>query len=99
MLKFFRKVKIRDTEVSQFQDNVAAVLQPLSKLPILDGNLVEFRVTSGANKLAHGLGRTPLGWHLADTDAAVVLYRSAASDSSFLTLTADTSATIKLWVF
>lgn len=98
MLKFFRKINVKDRDLSQVQDNVAQILQPLSKKALLDGVQIEATVALGSNKISHTLQRKPLGWIVVDADAAVTLYRTAW-DTTFLTLTASGSATITLWVY
>ena len=96
---FFRKTNIIDRSVSNFQDNVANSFGPLLKLPIVDGILLTGIVlATGSNQFAHNLARQPIGWMVADLNAAATIYRTAWTDKT-LSLTASAPVTLNLWVF
>lgn len=87
-------------EVNQLQSNIATVLNPLLSNPLLNGSfLTGIALISGTTVIAHGLGRTPQGWMLTDINGAATVYRSAAFNSSTLSLTSDASVTVNLYVF
>jgi hypothetical protein len=97
-LKLFRKIKVTDRELSQVQDNVAQILQPLSKNALLDGTFVTVDLTSGSNTIAHRLQRLPLGWVITDRDTAATVYRTAW-DSANIFLTASGTVSVTLYVY
>lgn len=86
--------------LSQLQTQWASILGVLLNNPSLQNTLLKGVVlASGANVINHRLGRTPQGWRVADLNAAVTIYRSAAFNDKTLTLTASGAATINLEVF
>lgn len=92
--------KTDNRELMLMQNKWSSELNPLIKLPILSGNMIESKVLAvGANVINHKLGRKPQGWFITDINAAANIYRSAAFDKNTLTLTSDAIATINLWVF
>lgn len=97
-MKFFRKVKIIDRTLSQFQDNVATILQPLSKNAIIDGTFVDVTLISGSNTVNHTLGRVPLGFIITSRDSAATVYNTAW-DSTTVSLTASASLNATIYFF
>jgi len=94
----FKQVNTNDQNLQLIQDNVSAAIQPLDTAPLTRGNLLTNVVlASGANPIAHKLGRIPTRWVITDINAAVTVYRSNW-DNAFLTLTASGGCTISLWV-
>lgn len=81
------------------QTNVAQVIDPLSKLALLDGVLLTgISVTTSGVKINHKLSRQPIGWFVVDKSAAGDIFRTAW-DVNFITLQASSNTTINLWVF
>ena len=77
-----------------------SILDPVVALPLSSSVFLQSVVlASGANSVNHTLGRTPVGWILADINAAVTVYRSAAFDIKSLNLTASGPVTVNLVVF
>jgi len=82
------------------QSRWSSVLQPVINQPINFGNqLNNISLVSGDNVINHLLGRTPQGWFIVDVNAAVQIYRSAAFNSSTLTLNSSGTATVSLFVY
>jgi hypothetical protein len=85
------------------QTKWAATLNPLLANPLLQGQMLEgLKIASGANTIAHGLGRALTGYIVTRNNAAVTFYDSQASQQRpdlFLTLNASGAATISLYVF
>lgn len=99
MLQFFRKLKFQDREVTALQDNVALILQQVTKKALIDGvQLKDVSLTTGPNRINHKLSRQPEGWFVVDTNAAVVPYRTAW-DANTITLVATGSVTVSIWIF
>ena len=81
------------------QDNVTNAFSTLSTMQILDGSLItNIKLSSGDNKVAHGLNRIPLGWIVVDRSANANLYRSSWDDRN-ITINSSATSTIALWVF
>lgn len=103
-LKAFRKVKIADLSVSQFQDSVAAFLSQLVLNVILSGRLIENIdiLSASVNSINHGLGRAPRGYFIVKSTADTRVWSVAANQSTplvTLELSASANATISLYVF
>jgi hypothetical protein len=99
MLQQFRKLKLKEREVSSLQDNIALILSQITKKPIVDGELLtNIILPAGSFRVNHKLGRTPLGFILSDINAAVTVHREAW-DSNTITLNASGPVTISLWVY
>ena len=88
-------------EFMQMQENVGLVLDEFVRRPENDTVLLEDEeLTASTEKsINHGLGRTPRGWYIVDKDADANVYRSSASTSTQIKLTADANVTISLVVF
>jgi hypothetical protein len=81
----------------------AASLNPLLGNPLVNGNLLNgIKVTTGANVLNHGLGRSLQGYMVVMNNANVTFYDSQSTNprpSLTLILNASGDATISLYVF
>ena len=76
-------------------------MQRLLRDPMLRGHTLE-RVTVevGSNRIAHKLGRRPVGWFAVRvTGAAVFAARETAADDRYLTLEVTSATTLDLRVF
>lgn len=93
-----RLQKPDDNIFNRHSDAVREAIGELQGLAVLNGQFVTVALASGSNRVAHGLGRQPVGWMVVDTDAAVTVYRTAWSATT-LDLTASGAVTVKLWVF
>ncbi len=89
-------------DLLRVQDNVGTLLNAVAAVPILSGvevNGVAFGASLTLN-IPHGLGRAWRGWLITDQDQPAQIYRSSvANREKFLTLTADGTVTINLWVW
>lgn len=93
--------KTDDQEVQLLQTRWKSQLDPILKLPILDGNLLtNINLVAGStNSINHLLGRTQLGWFLTDNIFNVQIYRAQPFTAQTLILAATGSTTVSLWVF
>lgn len=98
-MKAYRKIKAVLPEINALQQQVEEVLNPLVRIPLLDGvPFTDVAITTDGIQIEHGLGRTPLGFIVTDNNADVRIWRTA-SDSFTLTLDASGTATISVWVY
>lgn len=88
-------------DLNRMQDNLAATLGPMVLCALLQGRLLTGVVlANGANNVAHGLGRAPLGAIVVLQDVANALWASAsATPSTFIVIHATTAVVASLWVF
>lgn len=102
-LTAFKKTKLSDMSTEQLQNNIAAFAKQLVNIPILPGRIIEdISVISGVNSISHGLGRPVQGYVLVKSSAAVRIYTVEANQTNpdtILSLSADATATINLYVF
>ena len=100
MIKPFRKINTNDLGLMQLQTNVYESLSPLSRLPLLNGTLLEaVSLSTSDTQVEHKLGRKPLGWLLVDIDADATVFRTAAFNEQFITLQSSAAVTCNIWVF
>lgn len=102
MLSPFAKLLVDDETLNRVQDRVKASLDELVRVPLLDGRLVEVRLTFGVlTPIEHGLDRPWTGYIVVARDQNAVIFNQApAGDSDrflYLQSFADINAT--LWVF
>lgn len=93
-------------DLLRVQDNVGTLLNAVAAVPILSGMkvaAVEFGSAAHPSltyDVPHGLGRPWQDWLITDQDQPAQIYRSStANREKFLTLTADGTVTINLWVW
>lgn len=100
MLSSIPQLQSDDRVVSQIQQNIVQPLNALLKNPLTQGTfLTNISISSGANVIPHGLGRTAQGWVVTDVTANIDLYRSADFNAQNLTLTSSGSGNVNLYVF
>ena len=86
-----------DPILTRWQAIINAVLGlPLNNAPSFLQNV---EIIDGVTVINHLLGRTPQGWFIVDSSAAVNPYRSAPFNSLTLTLTSGAATTISLIIF
>lgn len=75
-------------------------LRALLSAPFLRGRSLTFEVTGPTDlKVAHGLGRTPVGWLITDiTGGEPTMYRDAW-DTTHITFVCPVSCRVVLWVW
>lgn len=93
-----QRVQSTSRELNDAQGAIHGTLRNVVEHEQLTGRLVQsLSVTSSGTTIAHGLGRTPIGWHLSDVlDHGTV--KRAAWDSKTITLQAS-AGTIRCDIF
>jgi len=85
------------------QDSVNESIQALTRIPILESNLVTgVALTTAATAVEHGLGRKPLGFIVVDNTVDCRVWRSpteSLSPNSTIMLLASAITTVSLLVF
>lgn len=102
-IKNFKKIYTQDQALMQVQDSVAESVQSLTKIPILESNLLtNISIGTTATAVDHGLGRQPFGFIVVDSTANVQVWRSSTpseAPSKLLMLQASSAATVSLLIF
>lgn len=92
-----------DRIVNQIQANVIQTFNQIAGNVLLDAMLIEdVALTSGANVIDHGLGRTLRGWFIIRRNGTATVYDTQATNTladKTLNLTASASVTVSLMVF
>lgn len=81
------------------QEAVETAINPIIKLPILDGVILQdLVITTSAQKFPHYLGRQPQGWWPVDKQNAAHIFRT---DWTTTTITLEASATVtgSIWIY
>jgi hypothetical protein len=88
-----------DLAVARVQEAARDSLQRVIDGGLLKGRLIEsVAVDAGGVSIAHGLGRRPLGWIVADINTNAFVHRTAW-DARTITLAGSKAATISVWVY
>lgn len=101
----FQRIKTNDAELNRVQDSIARFTRFLEQNPILDGVLLEgVTLASGANDIAHKLGRQARGWFPVPLRSNITVYDASIDlpsllHNSHIRITASGAGTINLWVF
>jgi len=99
----FERIAKTDEKLAAVQDSIEEILDNISSIEILNGRVVEnVLLTSGIdNKVAHGLGRIPIGYVVIrqSADARIWNYGFTGFDDRFITLQSSTNVYAYLWVF
>jgi hypothetical protein len=102
MLPSFRKTRVLNADVKNFQDAVAQIFNQILKKQIIDGVILEdLTITSGTPlSIDHGLNTLIRGWIVIRKNASSNIYESASdTPTKTLILNASSNVTISLWVF
>jgi len=89
-------------DIEQVQDSVEMTFDEVSKVPILNGNLLEdIDVLTAPRRYPHGLGRPFKGFIVVDKTSDVRVFRGDldVDTSVFIPLQGTATATVKVWVF
>lgn len=87
-------------ELHGFVQDAHALLRQLAQLPMLNGTSIEDITTVvGTVRVAHGLGRVPLGFWPTNKAGQVNLWHAQAPDKTYIYLGADAATTVDLWVY
>jgi hypothetical protein len=102
-VKTFKKVYSSDQVMMRVQDSITDSIQSLTKIPILEANLVaNVSVSTTATGVEHGLNRQPLGFIVVDRTSNTQVWRSAtpsAAPEKLLMLEASATTTISILIF
>ncbi len=89
-------------EIKRLQDNVIRAVNPISKVPTLDGVLIgPFSLTTSFQPIAHGLGRQYLGWQVTRNNASATVWEDFTwnAQTASISMRASAACTVYLWVF
>ena len=100
-IKDVKTIKMTEYETSQLQSSVIDFSSQLTRVPFLDGNLIEgVSVSTTALEVSHGLGRTPVGYFIVKASAGVTVFDSATTTpKATIKLTGSATSTINIWIF
>lgn len=102
MIKSFKKLFTDNRELSLVQENVESFVRPFFMIPFLDGvHLENISVSGTAADFNHNLNRTWKGFFVTNRAADLRVYSpsSTADKTLKITLQANTSGTVSVWVF
>jgi hypothetical protein len=95
-----RRVQSGDRALNSVQDATADALRPVLSFEELNGSRMdEVTLTTTAQTLAHGLGRTPIGWRVIDKIDAGDPYRTAWDERTISLRVASGTCRVTLWVW
>jgi hypothetical protein len=97
-MKAFAKNVYKHEDTQALQDSVSQTLDPILRIPVIDGVQVSYSLVSGSNRISHPLQRIPQGWIIVDRNSAATVYRTAW-DSRTISLTASGAINISVWVY
>jgi hypothetical protein len=86
----------------RMQDALGVVIEPLLRIPILDGVLLEdVELTTSFQDFPHGLGRKWRGFFVVKTAAttSTVRYEASVDESKLIRLRGGGAGTVSVWVF
>jgi hypothetical protein len=98
-IKQMRKSYTLPEEVKDLENNVKDVLDQITGIRLLDGRLIQdVALLSGANRIAHVLGRKPQGFIIVNRNSSAIVWQTNI-DTLFITLNASANITVSLWIF
>jgi hypothetical protein len=92
----FRKIYSTDSLLTRVQDAVAASLDSLLRLPILNSQIVSAQLTTSGVDVSHGLGREIQGWIVVRKSATADVYEVASDNNGKRTLKLASSAPVSV---
>lgn len=101
-MQSLKKVGGLEDLTAKFQENVGAVVDVLSQIPILDGVLLEqITLTTGAaNQVEHRLGREYRGFLVVSSSADSTFWNvDTTFRKRFIDIRCSANTTVNLWVF
>lgn len=101
-MQSFKKVRGLEDSAAKFQENVAASLDTLNSLPILDGVLLQnvFLTSGQANEISHRLGRAYRGFIVVDSTADSRFWTATTTfKARIIDLRCSANTTVNLWIF
>lgn len=103
--KGFEKIQTPGITINRIQDKIQRAVNDVHVGKISDGHLIKCQVkVNEVVKVAHKLGRKPLGWvQVSPNNLEVFVIESSPPDSTYLNLTMFSAsfmvADIVVWVF
>jgi hypothetical protein len=95
----FSQINTQDRDLQLIQANIERAVSSVIKAAILNGRLITGQaLIAGNTQIEHKLTRTPVGYMIVDSNAAVTIFTSS-KDTNFLTLNSSGAATVSIWVF
>lgn len=88
-----------DQDTAMFANSVRDSINALNQVPIANGLHIRAVSLNGSTKVAHGLGRIPVGYIVTSNDTPTNVYEAGERTDLFLTLAADTPCQCALWIF
>lgn len=101
-MREFAKLQHSDDVINRIQDNIADTINPLAKVRLLDGVLLEsVSIPTGSSvKIAHKLGQAVKGYILTALDSNAVIWQTQGSEpEKFIYLNSSANAVVDIWVF
>lgn len=102
-IKAFKKLETEEDSGNLIQENIASVVEPLLRSPIVNGVLLKgvTLVTGTINQISHTLGRAPQGWIVVRQDANANIWQVNPKQlsSTLLQIQVSANVTVDLWVF
>ena len=100
-IKDIKTVRLEEYPLTTLQSNLSEFTKQLTRVPFLDGNLIQdVSVSTTAKEVPHGLGREPIGYFVVKADSSVNVFDTTSTTPKVtIKLTASASATVSLWVF
>lgn len=105
MLQRLKKLAgFADIQVERMQDNIATVLDPISSVVFLDGNLSKGvkLLAASPNTVPHKLNRVYTGYHIAKQNANSVIWIDETVQSSpdrSVVLRCSADVTVDIWFY
>ena len=96
------RLQAKDAELRRVIDKIATFANAVKGVEILHGRRlesVELVTSAPGNKVAHGLGRKPVGWFVTLRANNAALWDAAPPDVDFLYIGAPTGVVVDIWVF
>lgn len=99
-MKALEKLQTGNEVLDRIQDRIIALLNPLLRVVLTDGRLVEdVAIGIVQTSIPHGLGRKVRGWIMVSQSADARIWQSVVSDDRFLYLIASSAVSGSIWVF
>lgn len=99
----FKTINLKDQDISRIQSNITQTFNSILNKKILDGQLLEdIDLTTSFQNIEHKLNRAVIGYIVVKRNADSRVWDNEANNTKkelFLTLKANVSVTVSLWIF
>lgn len=102
MFLHFKKINVKDYELSRVQDNVDDSFRRIEQDTFNSGNFISANIGTSDTIILHKLKRKPVGYIVVDKDAAADVYTSSTTNNLpelQLILKASASVNAKIYIF